>query len=288
MSTATDSSEPVFRAIAVVGVGLIGGSIAAAVKQRGIAGRVVGIGRNAERLEAARQFGLLDEYETTSDAAAESDLLVVCTPVDRIVHDALAIAAALRPGSLITDAGSVKAGICGALSQSELPDGVTFIGSHPLAGSERAGWEHADPDLFEGRVCVVTPQMDSPPADCARLEAFWRHLGMQVVRMTPEDHDRALALTSHLPHVAAAALASLLTGDLRHLAATGFRDTTRIAGGDPKLWSAIFLNNAEPLTADIDQLISRLSELRSAIEENDEGRLQDLLEQGRIQRAALD
>ena len=105
-------------------------------------------------------------------------------------------------------------------------------------------------------------------------------LGMQVIRMTPEDHDRALALTSHLPHVAAAALASLLTGDLRHLAATGFRDTTRIAGGDPRLWSAIFLNNAEPLTADIDQLISRLSELRSAIEENDEDRLQGLLEQG--------
>ncbi|REJ80796.1 MAG: prephenate dehydrogenase [Planctomycetota bacterium] len=288
MSDDATSLDPALETIAVVGVGLIGGSIAAAVKERRMAERVIGIGRDAQRLEAACDAGLLDRYDTKPRAAAEADLAIVCTPVDRIVDDVSAVAAHLRPGGLVTDAGSVKTVICRAVSRLELPAGVTFIGAHPLAGSEKAGWEHADAGLFEGRICVVAPTEDAPVADCTRVETFWLNLGMRVVRMSPESHDRALGFTSHLPHVVAAALASLLTDDVQHLASTGFRDTTRVAGGDARLWTAIFLNNPEPLTEDIDRFIERLIELRTAIDEGDEERLRELLTRASTQRRRLD
>ncbi|MGH7201094.1 MAG: prephenate dehydrogenase [Planctomycetaceae bacterium] len=274
--------------IAIVGVGLIGGSIAAALKQRGHRGRIVGVGRNIDRLNAARQQGLIDAgFTSCEQAVADADLVVFCTPVDRIVQGAREAARSCRTGALLTDAGSVKAVLCRELDGS-LPDGVTFIGSHPLAGSEKQGFEHADPKLFEGRVCVVTPN-DSTPADqLDRLCGFWRSLGLTIVEMSVEAHDRALAQTSHLPHLAAAAIASLVDDENRPLAATGFRDTTRIAAGDPALWTAILLANAQEIIPNIDDLTDRLAEFREALSRGDEAQLHHLLNTAKINRDALE
>jgi prephenate dehydrogenase len=280
-----------FPTLAVVGVGLIGGSIASATRQRGIADRVIGIGRSRERLADAVRAGVIDALAADANesqaAAAEADLVIVCTPVDRIADDVLALAPALRAGSLITDAGSTKGAICRTV-QCGLTGSIPFVGSHPLAGSEKGGWEHADASLFEGRVCVVTPLDDTPPEVLERVSAFWRALGMRVRHMSPDDHDRALAVTSHLPHLAAAALASLLTNGEAELAASGFRDTTRVAAGDPDLWTAIFLQNTEPVLDQASLLIEQLREFQRAIRQGDAGRIRQLLEEGREGRQRLD
>lgn len=279
------AEPPHATTVAIFGVGLIGGSIAAALKRRRSA-TVIGIGRNAPRLEEARRAGLIDVAATTPDAAAQAELVVVCTPVDRIVEDVRHVAPHLRPGTIITDAGSVKARICTEL-RGGLPEGVAFVGSHPLAGSEKNGWEHSDAELFQDRVCVVTPGEAARSDAVERVNSFWRDLGMRVVRMSPEDHDRALAATSHVPHVVAAALASQLTPDLRDLAATGFRDTTRIAAGDPQLWTAILLANRQPVAQSLASLIERLAAFRAVIGAGDEGELRRLLTAARDRRNLL-
>jgi prephenate dehydrogenase len=278
---------PAFRTVAIAGVGLIGGSIAAALRQRGLSQSIVGLGRNPRRLEAARQAGLIDRAVTDPAAVADADFVVVCTPVDRIAADVLALAAHTGAGALITDAGSVKGTICRELSGRIAPP-REFIGSHPLAGSEKFGFEHADARLFEGRVCVVTPDASNSATAVDRVRAFWQALGMRVVEMTPARHDEILALTSHLPHAAAAALASLLTGDVAEFAASGFRDTTRIAGGDPALWAAIFTANREPVLRQIDRFLQQLAELRAAIAANDIERIEPLLRAAQRQRETLE
>jgi prephenate dehydrogenase len=275
-----------FSTVAIVGVGLIGGSIAAAVKQRGIATAVMGVGRNAARLEEARRAGVIDHGETDAAAVADAELVIVCTPVDRIAADVLALASHSRRGVLFTDAGSVKGSICSAL-RGRLPDGAIFVGSHPLAGSEKAGFENADPDLFAGRVCVMTPENVTPMAATARVRSFWERLGMRVVEMAPARHDAILGLTSHLPHAVAAALASLLEASDAEFAATGFRDTTRIAAGDAELWSAIFSANREPLLQQMDRFQQRIAELRSAIASGDVDRVTALLGEAKRRRDAL-
>jgi prephenate dehydrogenase len=279
-------AAPSFQTVAIVGVGLIGGSIGAAAKARGAAHTVVGLGRNRERLEAAKRAGVVDRVATDGAGIADADLIVVCTPVDRIVADVVALALHAKPGAVFTDAGSVKGTICSAL-RSELPAGVSFIGSHPLAGSEKAGFEHSDADLFAGKVCILTPDHGTPPPALSRVRAFWQALGMHVVEMSPERHDAVLALTSHLPHAAAAALALLLDQPESEFAASGFRDTTRVAGGDPDLWSAIFSANREPVVQQLDRLIAKLTELREAIATDNRSLVSTLLSEAKQRRDRL-
>jgi prephenate dehydrogenase len=281
------SSPPREDTVAVVGVGLIGGSLAGAVRQRGLARRVIGVGRDPQRLAAAQQAGLLDEF--TCDlhaAAAESSLMVFCTPVDKIAAQAQQAFATARPGTLFTDAGSVKGPICSDLAAWATGPKV-FLGAHPLAGSERAGFEHADPQLFEDRMCVITPLPAHAEQDIARLTRFWQQLGMQTVRMSPADHDAAVACTSHVPHVVAAALAATLRDDQRPLTATGFRDTTRVAAGDPDLWTAILLQNARSVTDGLQAVDAELAAFRTAIERSDPAALKTLLETAKTKRDAL-
>jgi prephenate dehydrogenase len=191
-----------------------------------------------------------------------------------------------QTGTLFTDAGSVKGPISTELSNG-MPDGVAFIGSHPLAGSERGGFEHARADLFDGRVVVITPEPETPAADIARLRAFWEFLGADVVELTADQHDEFLAHTSHLPHVVAAALAAALPEAARPFAATGFRDTTRIAAGDPDLWTGIVLQNADNLLAALDAHTAALAEFRAALAAHDAARLKSLLQQAKTNRDAL-
>lgn len=283
----TPSEPSLAEAVAVVGVGLIGGSIAAALKRSGFAGPVIGVGRNARRLELARARGLIDSVAADlCEAAPQADLFVFCTPVDRIVSGVLECAPHCRPGTLLTDAGSVKGAICRELA-GRLPPGVTFIGSHPLAGSEKNGFEHAQAHLFEQRVCVVTPDAATPADQLERLTAFWRRLGLTVLQRPAEDHDRILAETSHLPHLVAAALAATLGEENRPLAATGFRDTTRIAAGDPELWAAILLANADAVLAAAERFGRSLTEFHDALTRRDAPALKNLLTHAKTNRDAL-
>jgi prephenate dehydrogenase len=275
------------QTLTIVGVGLIGGSIGLAARRRGVATHVLGAGRQQASLDRARAVGAVDE--TSLDLAAavrRADVAVFCTPVDRIAEQVLAAAPGCAPGTLLTDAGSTKAAIVAQLD-GQLPDGVAFVGSHPLAGSEKRGPEHADADLFQDRLTVITPGPHTDPAAVERTAAFWRALGCRVRLMPPEEHDQALALTSHLPHLVASALAGVLPGELHELTATGFRDTTRVAGGDPALWSAIFCQNHGAVLQALHRLTGRLDEFRAALEAGDRAALDILLTQAKKVRDAL-
>jgi prephenate dehydrogenase len=271
----------------IVGVGLLGGSIALAARRRGVAKRVTGVGRRADVLERARNEGMLDDVSLhLSDAVVEADLIVFCTPVDCIADQVLEAAGHCRPGTLLTDVGSTKAGIVRAV-RGRLPAGTEFVGSHPLAGSEKHGSAHARDDLFDGKLVIVTPDTGTSENALSQIRAFWSDLGARVRVMDAEEHDRALALTSHLPHLLSSALAGIVTPDLYGLTASGFRDVTRLAAGLPGLWSAIFRDNQPPLLAALDRLQARLRQFRTALEQDDPAALEALLEQGKKVRDDL-
>ncbi len=273
--------------LAIVGVGLIGGSIGLAARERGLARRVLGAGRQQASLDRALAVGAIDEaFLDVAAAVHQADFVVFCTPVDRIVEQVTALGPGCAKGTLLTDAGSTKAAIVAGI-EGRLPEGVSFIGSHPIAGSEKRGPDHANPRLFYGRLTVVTPTPRSDPDAVERVTAFWKTLGSQVRRMGPEEHDRALALTSHLPHLVASVLASVLPAELAALTGTGFRDTTRVAAGDPELWTGIFLQNHKMMEEAIDEVQNRLTEFKHALLAADREKLDALLAQAKRIRDAL-
>jgi cyclohexadieny/prephenate dehydrogenase len=273
--------------LTVVGVGLIGGSIGLAARKRGIAERILGVGRNKTTLERAQSLGAIDAgVGDLNEAVHQADVAVFCTPVDRIAEQILASAPGCRPGTLLTDAGSTKGRIVAAV-EDRLPAGVSYVGSHPLAGSEKRGPENADADLLQDRLVVITRTPRTDVAALERIAAFWKSLGARVCVMAPDEHDAALALTSHLPHLAAAALAGILSPHLHALTATGFRDTTRVAAGDPELWSAIFSQNRPALLEMLGLLETRLTEFKNALLEEGEKTIRALLDQAKRNRDAL-
>ena len=273
--------------VAIVGVGLIGGSIGLSLRERGLAKNVIGIGRRQASLRVAKRLGAVTRTTLNLQrGVAKAQLVVVCTPVAQIVADVRAAAAACASGTLITDVGSTKADIVTALEGS-LPPTAAFVGSHPLAGSEKSGPEAAVADLFVGRVVVVTPTPSARQADYNTIAAFWTALGAKVVTMTAVEHDRALAATSHLPHLAASALvAATPQGDLQ-LAASGWLDTTRIASGDPELWRQIFSGNRANVLTALSRYEKVLASLRRALEQNDTRQLAQILEQAKRTRDAV-
>jgi prephenate dehydrogenase len=286
MSNTSAAGLP-FQTIGIVGCGLIGCSIAAALKSRGFRGRMIGCGRAGKNLEIATTRGYVDAAETDlANACRQCDLVVICTPVDQIVNDVRVAADAAPTGGLITDSGSVKQTVCGPLSKG-LPTGITFIGSHPIAGSEKQGCAHANPDLFENRVCVVTPDATTPRTAVDRLSIFWQSLGMSVVEMSAQAHDVALAQTSHVPHVVAAAVAASLASDNRGLTGSGFHDTTRIAIGDPELWASILLANADAVSHAILGFSASLTTFAHALEKRDRRALVELLRSAKENREAV-
>jgi prephenate dehydrogenase len=217
---------------------------------------------------------------------ADADLVVVCTPVDQIVEHVEAVGGSCRAETLITDVGSTKGSIVRAIARRP-PQRGCFVGSHPLAGSDRSGVRHARADLFEGRVTVIAPAADTPPDQLARLQQFWRALGSTVLTMTPQAHDQAVAMTSHAAHVIASALASATDrGDLP-LAATGWADTTRIAAADPELWCQILLSNRAAILQSLDAFATVLSEFHAALRRDDRARIKQLLEAGKQTRDHL-
>ena len=276
-----------FERITIVGVGLIGGSVGLAARARNVARSVVGMGRDPANLTKAQLLGAIDRGTTNlADAVRESDLIVVCTPVDRIAKTILEAALHCKPAAIFTDGGSTKASIVNAVGDS-LPRGIAFVPAHPIAGSEKNGVEHARANLFEKRLTILTPRPTEMGEAVERVAAFWKALGSRVITMSPDAHDRALASTSHLPHAIAAAVASVTPVEWLPLSAGGFRDVTRIAGGDPQLWTAIFQANRDAVLAALSQFTLRLDEFRRLMETGDGAGIQHWLAEAKQVRDAL-
>jgi prephenate dehydrogenase len=273
--------------LSIIGVGLLGGSIGMAIKAALSNCEIIGYGHRAETLERAVQVGAIDRG--TSDlksAVSDADLVILCTPVGLLGEMLKGISGFLRPGAIVTDVGSTKASVVAA-SIEILPSNVDFVGSHPMAGSEKRGVEFARADLFRNALCIVTPTDATLSAAIEDVEAFWRMLGMRTCRMAPDDHDRALAEVSHLPHALAAALVTMQSPEAMELAGKGFLDTTRIAGGDGGLWRDIFLDNATNLKSAIAKVRAQLDAIEQLMEPGRAEELRSWLDAAAAKRQAL-
>ena len=261
--------KPRFERVAVLGLGLLGGSVALAAKTRGIAACVVGATRKRDVLEAALRRGAIDEAAGFDEAVDGADLVVLATPVFAMDELLRAVAPRLRQGALVTDVGSVKATLAETLP-GLLPRGAHYVGAHPMAGSHQRGFEHARADLFEGAPCIVGRDSEVRARD--RVCDFWRALGACVLLRDPTDHDAEVAWMSHVPHVLAFAFARALAGapaGAHEVAGAGFRDFTRIAQSNPALWGDILTANRKAIVAPLQAVAESLAELGRAIEAGD-------------------
>jgi prephenate dehydrogenase len=284
-SSEIDGWQP--KTLVVVGVGLIGGSIGLSARRGETVPRIIGVDPDQPSLERARSIGAIDEATTDLAAAAtQADVMVVCTPVDRIASQLRSAIPHCRPGTLLTDVGSTKASIVAAVEPAIVP-GIRFVGAHPLAGAEKRGVEHSRAGLFDGRVTILTPTERTPAADLEVARRFWQSLRSEIRILDPLEHDRILSLTSHLPHLVAAALVGLLDPSLFDFAAGGLRDTTRIAAGDPHLWSAIFSDNRRAILLALKRLRTKLDEFEDALANDNRQQLDRLLTQAKRVRDDL-
>lgn len=275
-----------FDTLSILGVGLLGGSLGLAAKKRGLVRHVVGVGRDESRLREAKDAGQIDEFATElAIGVRQADLVVVCTPVDLIPNQVREVAEVAKPGCFVTDVGSTKAEIVAALDG--LSPRVTYVGSHPMAGSEKKGSAFATADLFQNRVTIVTPTPETNPTAVGRVCEFWERVGCRVVTMTPQEHDRAVAYVSHLPHAVAAALAGVVDPKLLAVSAGGFRDTTRIAGASATIWEPIFRTNRREALAACEAFIRRFEDFRTLLEADDGPGLIRWLNEGKRVRDAL-
>ena len=252
--------------LTLIGVGLLGGSIGLAARQRDVAGRVTGLVRRVESVEECQAVGAVDHATMDlAEAVTGADLVILCTPVGGMKAMAEAIKPHLAPDAVVTDVGSVKSSVVTEV-EPVLP---RFVGSHPMAGSEQTGVTNARADLFENAVCAVTATDQSGATCVARVNEFWTALGSRVISLTAAEHDAVVARTSHLPHVLASALVNAVLGQPRDGEAvflgTGFRDTTRLASGSPAMWRDIAMDNAPAIERAIDDLQAELATLKTAL-----------------------
>lgn len=246
-------NSPQIDCAAIIGVGLIGGSFGMALKKRGLVGKVVGVGRNPKRLQLAQDLGAIDSWSVElDDVIPDCDLVYISTPVGLVLDFVKKVSPLVKADCIITDAGSTKADICRG-ADAVLGDRHSFVGGHPMAGSEVAGVETAHPDLFVGATYVLTPTTHTKPASAERMRSIAESIGSRVLSIDPEGHDRCTAVISHLPHVIAAAMISMTADHSTHdpevfdFVAGSFRDMTRVAGSSPELWRDICFTNAESI-----------------------------------------
>lgn len=274
--------------VAIIGLGLMGGSLGLALKRRGGVA-VHGFTRSAETGAKARARGAVDVlHPSLADAVREAGLVVYCSPILRIPDLVQQSRDALRSGTLLTDVGSTKAWLHDAIAPGLAGSGVTFVGSHPICGSEQTGMDAAREDLYDGAVVVVTPGPDTPEGPVDALTDFWAGVGASPIVTDPERHDRLVARTSHLPHMASTLLAlaagRVSEADLARFCGSGYRDTTRLAGGSPEIWQDILLSNRAPVLDELRAYARELDRLIERLDKGDADGLQDILERGRTAR----
>jgi len=278
-----------FGTVAILGPGLIGGSLALALAERGLADKLVIYARSARALDTIRTAGVDAELTgNPSEAVREADVVVLCVPIEAMAALVHEIRDALKPTALVTDVGSVKGSVDRDLAPL-LEDRALWIGSHPMAGSEQAGFTAARADLFIGAAVVVTPTKLTQPEAERRAKQFWEAVGAKLFVYEPERHDLLIAQISHLPHLLAAALVNQSSEEARELAGGGFRDTTRIASGSPQLWTEILSANASATVDALDVLIRDLQIVRTALRlpDNSAAKLTLLMTLNDAQKARL-
>jgi len=280
-------SKKPLRSVAIVGVGLLGGSIGLAIRAAGFATTRIGIGRRKEPLDKALEYDAVDEVTMDmSVGIRQADLVVVCTPIGIMPAMFEQMAPHLADDCIVTDVGSTKSAVV-RMARKHLGRNARFIGSHPIAGSEKTGVEFARADLFQRTVCIVTPTTKSEPAAVQTVMEFWKALGSHVHKLSPTRHDQVLARVSHLPHAVAAALVLMAERSRStSFAGSGFGDTTRIASGDPTLWRDIFGTNREAVLKALDVLERELHQFRRAVLNKDDEALVAWLAKAKTARDA--
>jgi cyclohexadieny/prephenate dehydrogenase len=289
------AAEPLFRRLTLIGIGLIGSSVARIARERGdLAGEVVVNARTAATLERVRELGFADRIEADPARAVEgADCVMLCAPVGAFAALASAIAPHLAPGAILTDVGSTKQSVIRDVGPL-VPAGVHFVPAHPVAGTEYSGPDAGFTTLFKGRWALVTPLPGTDEAAVGKVEELWRRCGSMVQRMEPAHHDRVLAIVSHLPHLIAFTicgtaddLADESRQEVIRFAASGFRDFTRIAASDPVMWRDIFLNNREALLEMLARFMEDAQAMSRAVRWGDAAYIEDKVERGRKIRRSL-
>jgi prephenate dehydrogenase len=278
--------------VAIWGVGLIGGSLGMAWRRSGAAARVIGISRSPQ--DEAVRLGAIDSWTTDpAEALAQADVVVLCAPVRAIIRQAAEWAACLKPGAVVTDVGSTKAAIVAAW-EAHLPDGTAFVGGHPMFGREVAGVANASPDLSRGCRWVITPGRRSTPEAVSLVTALAEAAGATVLTISPAEHDRRVAVASHLPQLVSTALAAGALaaeeeagGGILDLAAGGFRDTTRLAASPADLWTDILLTNADQVTAALAAFRQALGQLERAVAAGDAAAIEEVFARAQAARRQL-
>ncbi len=285
-----------FKQVAIIGVGLIGGSLGMILRRKGLADHVVGVGRRVENLKTAVVMGAIDRYVADpQEGVRGADLVVLATPVDTYERHLREWAHCLTPGAIVSDVGSVK-GTLVERSEAVMPAGVYFVGAHPIAGKEKTGVAAGSDQLFKGARCILTPTKRTDAAALERVKQLWAEAGSVVLTMDPYLHDQILGAVSHLPHVAAFALMNALAElrdqqvpalDLAGHSGGGLRDTTRIAASSPEMWRDIFLWNRDNVVSYIDRYGRALEELKQLIKAGDAAGIEKLLERAKGEREKL-
>ena len=279
-----------FERIAIVGVGLIGGSTALALKRAGMVGEVIGVGRNTASLNAAMRLGVIDRALAITEAAAISDCILIATPVRQMPEIFRVIAPHLRADAIVMDAGSTKQDVVAAARLALAEKVRQFIPAHPIAGREISGVAAADTTLYENKNVVLTPLAENSVEIIAKAEAFWRACGANVLTMSAESHDAIFAAVSHLPHMLAFALVDEFAAranakTLFSFAASGFRDFTRIAGSSPEMWRDIALNNREALLVEMDAYLKKVAEFRELVAGADAAKIEAVMQRSHDAKA---
>jgi cyclohexadieny/prephenate dehydrogenase len=283
-----------FDRVALIGVGLVGSSLARVLRRDALAGEIVACARRQETLDTVRRLGLADRVTSDpAEAAAGADLIVVGTPISAYADIARRMAGALQPGAIVTDVGSVKGAAVRDL-QPLLPAGVHLVPGHPVAGTEHSGPEAGFAEMFQDRWCILTPLPEGDPAAVETVTRLWQAAGMKVVTMDAEHHDKVLAITSHLPHLiaytivgTATDLEDALKSEVIKFSAGGFRDFTRIAASDPVMWRDVFLNNREAVLEMLQRFTEDLTALQRAIRWGEGDKLEDLFTRTRAIRRSI-
>jgi prephenate dehydrogenase len=275
-----------FAKVAVVGVGLIGGSFALALKAARACGEVIGVGRGAANLKLALEQGIIDAIGAD---VADADLVLVATPVAQVPRVLAALAPRLKPTALVTDGGSTKRDVIAAARAALGAKIAQFVPAHPIAGAERSGASAASAELFRNKRVVLTPLPENPDAMVQAVEAAWQACGARVSRMDAAEHDAVLAAVSHLPHLLAYALVHEVasrdnSAQLFGFAAGGFRDFTRIASSNPEMWRDICVANRDRLLAELDRTLAKLKAVRPLVESGDGAALEKLFAEARAAR----
>jgi cyclohexadieny/prephenate dehydrogenase len=287
-------ADPLFERVALVGIGLIGSSLARVIRREGLGGTIAISTRSASTLERARELELGDEYHADpKDAVAGADLVIVSVPVGSSGDVAKAIGPALKPGAILTDVGSTKASVIAQMAP-EIPEGIHFIPGHPIAGTERSGPDAGFASLFENRWCILTPRLGADEAAVERLAEFWRRCGSNIDVMDPNHHDMVLAIVSHLPHIiaynivgTADDLETVTKSEVIKYSASGFRDFTRLAASDPTMWRDVCLHNRDAILEMLARFSEDLASLQRAVRWGDGDKLFDLFTRTRAIRRSI-